>query len=45
MTTLITAAKETTFSLTAIIFVRHFENEIPLTINHGRKMSTISGNG
>ena len=31
-------------SLTAINFVRHFENEIPLTINHGRKMSTISGN-
>ena len=26
-------------------FVRHFENEIPLTINHGREMSTISGNG
>ena len=33
-----------TFSLTAIIFVRYFENEIPLTINHRRKMSTISGN-
>ena len=25
-------------------FVRHFENEMPLTINHGREMSTISGN-
>ena len=33
-----------TFSLTTITFVRHFENEILLTINHGRKMSTISGN-
>ncbi|XP_068721403.1 uncharacterized protein [Montipora capricornis] len=33
-----------TFSLTALNFVPHFENEIPLTINHGRKMSTISGN-
>ena len=26
-------------------FVRHFENEMPLTINHGGEMSTISGNG
>ena len=34
-----------TFSLTAIVFVRHFENEMPLTINHGREMSNISGNG
>ena len=25
-------------------FVRHFENEMPLTINHGREMSNISGN-
>ena len=33
-----------TLSLTTIVFVRHFENEIPLTINHGREMSTISGN-
>ena len=33
-----------TFSLTAIVFVRHFEKEIPLTIYHGREMSTISGN-
>ena len=31
------------FSIT-IVFVRHFGNEIPLTINHGREMSTISGN-
>ena len=30
-------------SLTTIVFVRHFGNEIPLTINHGREMSTISG--
>ena len=30
-----------TLSLTTIVFVRHFENEIPLTINHGREMSTI----
>ena len=27
-----------------IVFVRHFKNEIPLTIDHGREMSTISGN-
>ena len=27
------------------LFVGHFENEIPLTINHGREKSTISGNG
>ena len=33
-----------TLSLTAIVFVCHFENKIPLTINHGREMSTISGN-
>ena len=33
-----------TLSLTTIVFVRHFENEIPLTINHGREMSTIAGN-
>ena len=33
-----------TLSLTTIVFVRHFEKEIPLTINHGREMSTISGN-
>ena len=33
-----------TLSLTTIVFVRHFGNEIPLTINHGREMSTISGN-
>ena len=33
-----------TFSLTAIVFVRHFEKEMPLTIYHGREMSTISGN-
>ena len=25
-------------------FVRDFQNEIPLTINHRREMSTISGN-
>ena len=31
--------------LTTIVFVRHFKNEIPLTIDHGREMSTISGNG
>ena len=30
--------------LSAIVFVRHSENEMPLTINHGREMSTISGN-
>ena len=30
--------------MTTITLFRHFENEIPLTINHGRKMSTISGN-
>ena len=33
-----------TFSLTVIALVRHFENKMPLTINHGREMSTISGN-
>ena len=33
-----------TLSLTTIVFARHFENEIPLIINHGREMSTISGN-
>ena len=33
-----------TFSLTAIVLVRHFEKEMPLTIYHGREMSTISGN-
>ena len=32
-----------TFSLTAMVFVHHFENEIPLTINHGREMPVISG--
>ena len=30
--------------MTTIVFVRHFKNEIPLTIDHGREMSTISGN-
>ena len=33
-----------TFSLTAIVFVRHFEKEMPLTIYHGPEISTISGN-
>ena len=32
-------------SLTTIVYVRHFKNEIPLTIDQGREMSTISGNG
>ena len=32
------------FSLTAIVFIRHFEKEMPLTLYHGREMSTISGN-
>ena len=29
------------FSLAAMVFVRHFENEMLLTINHGREMPTI----
>ena len=30
--------------MTAIRHFNNIENEIPLTINHGREMSTISGN-
>jgi hypothetical protein len=30
--------------LTAFVYIRHIENEMPLTINHRREMSTVSGN-
>ena len=32
------------FSLAAMVFVRHFENEMLLTINHRREMSAICKN-
>jgi hypothetical protein len=31
-------------SLAAFDYCRHIENEMPLTINHGGEMSTISDN-